>query len=45
MPVLVVLHGPCFGGGLQLALAADFRFATPDCELSVWRPSGASSPT
>jgi enoyl-CoA hydratase/carnithine racemase len=35
LPVLAVLHGHCYGGGLQLALAADFRFATPDCELSV----------
>lgn len=35
VPVIAVLHGHCFGGGLQLALAADFRFTTPDCELSV----------
>ena len=35
MPVIAVLHGHCFGGGMQLALAADFRFATPDCELSI----------
>jgi enoyl-CoA hydratase/carnithine racemase len=35
VPVIAVLHGHCFGGGLQLALAADFRFATPDCELAV----------
>jgi enoyl-CoA hydratase/carnithine racemase len=35
VPVIAVLHGHCFGGGMQLALAADFRFATPDCELSV----------
>lgn len=35
VPVVAVLHGHCFGGGLQVALAADFRFATPDCELSV----------
>lgn len=35
LPVIAVLHGHCFGGGMQLALAADFRFATPDCELSV----------
>lgn len=35
MPVLVVTHGYCYGGGLQLALAADFRFSTPDCELSI----------
>lgn len=34
-PVIAVLHGRCFGAGIQLALAADFRFATPDCELSV----------
>jgi enoyl-CoA hydratase/carnithine racemase len=35
VPVIAVLHGHCFGGGMQLALAADFRFATPGCELSV----------
>ncbi len=35
VPVVAVLHGHCFGGGLQLALACDFRFSTPDCELSV----------
>jgi len=34
-PVIAALHGRCYGGGLQLALAADFRIATPDCELSV----------
>lgn len=35
VPVVAVVHGRCYGGGLQLALAADFRVATPDCELSV----------
>lgn len=35
VPVIAVLHGKCYGGGLQLALAADFRFSTPDCELSI----------
>jgi enoyl-CoA hydratase/carnithine racemase len=30
-----VTHGRCYGAGLQLALAADFRFSTPDCEWSV----------
>ena len=35
MPVLAVLHGRCYGGGLQIALAADFRFSTPDCEFSI----------
>ncbi|WP_445189243.1 crotonase/enoyl-CoA hydratase family protein [Pseudonocardia sp. Cha107L01] len=35
VPVIAVLQGHCFGGGLQLALAADFRFAAPDCDLSI----------
>jgi len=35
IPVLAVLHGHCYGGAFQIALAADFRFATPDCMLSI----------
>jgi enoyl-CoA hydratase/carnithine racemase len=35
VPVIAVLHGHAVGGGLQLALGADFRFATPDCRLSI----------
>lgn len=35
IPVLAVIHGHCFGGGLQIALGADFRFATPDAQLSI----------
>ena len=35
VPVISVLHGNCLGGGLQLALATDYRIATPDCSLSV----------
>lgn len=35
VPVIAVTHGKCFGGGFQIALGADFRFATPDCEFSV----------
>lgn len=35
VPVIAALHGRCYGGALQLALAADFRIAAPDCELSV----------
>lgn len=35
VPVIAAVHGHCYGGGLQIALAADFRFATPDSEWSV----------
>ena len=34
VPVIAVLNGMCFGGGLQLALGADMRYATKDCKLS-----------
>jgi enoyl-CoA hydratase/carnithine racemase len=34
-PVIAAIHGYCLGGGLQIALAADIRFATPDARLSV----------
>jgi enoyl-CoA hydratase/carnithine racemase len=35
VPVIAVLTGMCYGGGLQLALGADFRYSTRDCRLSV----------
>lgn len=35
IPVITAVHGTCFGGGLQIALAADIRIATPDARLSV----------
>ncbi len=35
VPVIAAIHGNCLGGGLQIALAADIRFATPDARLSV----------
>src|SRR3954447_688093 len=35
VPAIAAVHGHCYGGGLQIALAADFRIATPDSEWSV----------
>ncbi|KRF18853.1 enoyl-CoA hydratase [Nocardioides sp. Soil797] len=35
VPVIAAVHGHCYGGGIQIALAADFRIATPDSQWSV----------
>ena len=35
VPVVAAIHGHCLGGGLQIALAADFRFTTADAAWSV----------
>ncbi|WP_439573522.1 crotonase/enoyl-CoA hydratase family protein [Phreatobacter sp.] len=35
VPVICAAHGVAFGGGLQVALGADMRFATADAKLSV----------
>jgi enoyl-CoA hydratase/carnithine racemase len=35
VPVIAAIHGNCLGGGMQIALGADIRFAAPDAKLSV----------
>jgi enoyl-CoA hydratase/carnithine racemase len=35
VPVIAAVHGVAYGGGLQIALAADVRFVAPDARLSV----------
>lgn len=35
VPVVAAVHGVAYGGGLQIALAADIRFVAPDARLSV----------
>ena len=35
VPVIAAIHGRCWGGGLQIALGADFRLVRPDASVSV----------
>ena len=35
MPVIAAIHGVAYGGGCQIALATDIRFAEPSAKLSV----------
>ncbi|MDF1644056.1 MAG: crotonase/enoyl-CoA hydratase family protein [Pseudomonadales bacterium] len=35
MPVIAAVHGVAFGGGFQLALAADMRYAAADTRFSI----------
>lgn len=35
VPVIMVLHGKCWGGGMQIALGGDFRITAPDTSFSI----------
>lgn len=35
VPVIAAIQGRCWGGGLQIALGADFRYVTPTASLSI----------
>lgn len=35
IPVIAVVHGNCFGGGMQIILACDYRIATPTAKMSI----------
>ena len=35
VPVIAAIEGVCFGAGMQLALACDFRIAAPEAKLSI----------
>lgn len=35
VPVIAAIDGVCFGAGMQLALAADFRIVAPDARLAI----------
>ncbi|GGA87521.1 enoyl-CoA hydratase [Neiella marina] len=35
VPVIMALHGKCWGGGMQIALGGDYRIASTDCSLAI----------
>jgi cyclohexa-1,5-dienecarbonyl-CoA hydratase len=49
VPVVAAVHGPCLGGGMELAMAADFVYAAdtatfgqPEIQLGVFPPFAAA---
>lgn len=38
MPVVAVIHGPCLGGGLELALACDYRICSDSSKTRLGLP-------
>lgn len=44
VPVIAAIHGVAFGGGLQIALGADIRLATPDAKLSIMETKWGIAP-
>lgn len=38
VPTLCAIHGPCLGGGLELALATDYRLASDDDKTQIGLP-------
>ena len=38
MPTIAVIHGPCLGGGLELALACDHRVARDNSSTKIGLP-------
>ena len=39
VPVIAALQGVAFGGGFQIAMGADLRYAAPDAQLSIMESS------
>ena len=35
VPVIAVMEGICYGGGMQIVLGADIRIVAPECKMSI----------
>lgn len=44
VPVLCAIHGMCYGGGLQIALGADMRYASPDSRIAIMEAKVSDMP-